>query len=128
MSMANLREIVRKALSDSYIYHGTGKGQAQNIQRTGYMKPNNTGEISPSVSFTNDLRYAEYYAKAKGGNRMCILRTKLNDKFILSPRIAKNKGDEYVTFEPVPVSELEVMTPIGWKPLSDWNVIFDEPL
>ena len=29
---------------DIYIYHGTGKGQAMNIQNDGYMKPNRTGE------------------------------------------------------------------------------------
>lgn len=113
-----------------YIYHGTGKGQALNIQRDGYMKPNKTGEEHPSISFTVDLDYAKYYAKSKGGNdKMCILRTRLTDDFHLSPRIVNNKGDEYVTFKNVPSIDLEVMTTDGnWQPLDNWNVIFDEPL
>ena len=119
-----------KVNSDGYIYHGTGKGQALNIQRDGYMKPNKTGEEQPSISFTNDLDYAKYYAKSKGGvSKMCILRTKLTDDYQLSSRIMNNKGDEYITFKNVPSSELEVMTMSGgWQPLNTWNVIFDEPL
>lgn len=111
-----------------YIYHGTGKGQALNIQRDGYMKLNKTGEEKPSISFTKDLDYAKYYAKAKGGSsKMAILRTKLNNDFFLSPRILKNKGDEYITFKNVPSSDLEIMTSDGlWIPLNDWDVIFDE--
>jgi len=58
---------------------------------------------------------------------MCILRTALDPSFKLSPRIRNNKGDEYITFNKVPVSKLEVLTPTGnWNPLSSWNVIFDE--
>jgi hypothetical protein len=115
---------------EDYIYHGTGKGQALNIQRDGYMKLNKTGEEKPSISFTKDLDYANYYAKAKGGNnKMAVLRTKLNNDFHLSPRISKNKGEEYITFKKIPSSELEIKTMDGsWKPLSNWNVIFDEPL
>ena len=109
-----------------YIYHGTGKDQARSIQRDGFMKTNRTGEQEPSISFTNDLNYAKYYARTKGG---CILRTKINDDFKLSPRIKNNKGDEYITFKEVPASSLEVLTNNGeWKPLDNWNVIFDEPL
>jgi hypothetical protein len=116
--------------NDGYIYHGTGKGQAMNIQNDGYMKPNRTGEEQPSISFTNDLDYAKYYAKSKAGiSKMCILRTKLTDDYQLSPRIVNNKGDEYITFKNVPSSDLEVMTMGGgWQPLDSWNVIFDEPL
>lgn len=116
--------------NDDYIYHGTGKGQALNIQRDGFMKPNKTGEEQPSISFTNDLDYAKYYAKSKGGSsKMSILRTKLDDTFQLSPRIRNNKGDEYITFDILPSSKLEVMTfDGGWQPLDTWNVIFDEPL
>ena len=114
----------------TYIYHGTGKGQALNIQRDGYMKPNNTGEEQPSISFTNNLDYAKYYAKSKGGiSKMCIFRTKLTDDYKLSPRIVNNKGDEYITFKNVPSLNLEVMAfKGGWQPLDNWNVIFDEPL
>lgn len=113
-----------------YIYHGTGKGQARNIQRDGYMKTNRTGEEESSISFTDDLNYAKYYAKSKGGeSKMCILRTKLDNDFKLSPRIKNNKGDEYITFKEVPSSSLEVLTNNGeWKPLDSWDVIFDEPL
>ena len=120
----------KKVKNDGYIYHGTGKGQALNIQRDGYMKPNKTGEIEPSISFTNDIEYAKYYAKSKGGiSKMCILRTKMNDNFQLSPRIKNNKGDEYITFENIPSSKLEIMTNYSnWYPLDNWNVIFDEPL
>jgi hypothetical protein len=114
---------------EDYIYHGTGKGQALNIQRDGYMKLNKTGEEKPSISFTKDLDYANYYAKAKGGNnKMAVLRTRLNNDFHLSPRISKNKGEEYITFKKIPSSELEIKTMDGsWKPLNNWNVIFDEP-
>jgi hypothetical protein len=116
--------------SSVYIYHGTGKGQAMNIQNDGYMKPNITGEEKPSISFTKHLDYAKYHAKAKGGiSKMCILRTKLTDDYQLSPKILNNRGYEYITFKNVPLSELEVMTMGGdWQPLDSWNVIFDEPL
>ena len=47
----------------------------------------------------------------------------------LSPRIANNKGDEYITFKNAPSSDLEVMTMGGgWQPLDSCNVVFDEPL
>lgn len=60
---------------------------------------------------------------------MCILRTKLKDKFKLSPRIKNNKGDEFITFENIPSSDLEIMSSDStWHPLDNWNVIFDEPL
>lgn len=122
-----LNELVK---NDGYVYHGTGKGQALNIQRDGFMKPNNTGEEQSSISFTNDLDYAKYYAKAKGGSdKMIILRTKLDDRFQLSPRIRNNSGDEYIVFDKISSSNLEVMTlKDGWQPLDTWNVIFDEPL
>lgn len=113
-----------------YIYHGTGKGQALNIQRDGFMKPNNNGEEQPSISFTNDLNYAKYYANAKGGtSKMSILRTKLTGDFQLSQRIVNNKGDEYITYKHVPSYVLDVMTNENtWQPLDNWNVIFNEPL
>lgn len=134
--MNELKKVIKEAINkefnktDGYIYHGTGKGQALNIQKDGYMKPNENGEGQPSISFTNDLVYAEYYAKAKAGlSKMCILRTQLNDSFELSPRIVKNKGDEYITFDSLPASKIEVRTPDGnWQPLDKWNVIFNEPL
>lgn len=123
----NINEVVNKS---TYIYHGTGKGQALNIQRCGFMKPNNVGEEQPSISFTNDLNYAYYYAKAKGGvSKMCVLRTKLTDDFQLSSRIVNNKGDEYVTYQPIPSSALEILTTDNiWKQLNGWDVIFNEPL
>jgi hypothetical protein len=130
-----LKEFIDKTITEfvndeNYIYHGTGKGQALNIQRDGFMKTNNTGEEYPSISFTNDLDYAKYYAISKGGSsKMTILRTKLNDDFIISPRIINNKGIEYVTFKNVLSSDLEVLSKNGnWYPLDGWNVIFDEPL
>ena len=122
--------LMEEVINNEYIYHGTGKGQALNIQRDGYMRPNKTGEEFPSISFTNDLNYAKYYARIKGGNeKMCVLRTKLTDDFKISMRIVNNKGDEYITFKKIPASDLEVMTNNGdWKPLNSWDVIFDEPL
>jgi hypothetical protein len=112
-----------------FIYHGTGKGQALNIQKNGFMKPSNTGEEHPSISFSGNLDYAKYYAKAKGGHNMVILRTKMNDSFKLSPRIIDNKGFEYVTFNKIPSYKLEILTHDGsWQPLNKWDVIFDEPL
>lgn len=115
---------------DIYIYHGTGKGQALNIQRDGFMRPNNNGEHLPSISFTMHLDYAKHYAMVKGGNnKTCILRTLLTDDFELSDRISKNKDYEYVTYKKVNSTQLEVMTANnGWQPLDKWNVIFDEPL
>lgn len=115
-------------MGGKYIYHGTGKGQALNIQRDGYMKLNKTGEEKPSISFTKDLDYANYYAKAKGGNKAVILRTKLTKDFILSPRITNNKGDEFITFKPVVSNNLEILSKDNnWQPLSKWDIIFDEP-
>lgn len=115
---------------DIYIYHGTGKGQAMNIQKDGYMKTNKTGEEQQSISFSKYLDYAKCYARLKCGvSKMCILRTKLTDDYQISPRIRNNKGYEYITFKNVQLSDLEVMTmSAGWQPLDSWNVIFDEPL
>jgi len=114
---------------DGFIYHGTGKGQALNIQKDGFMKPNRTGEEHPSISFTKSFNYSKYYATVKGGsNKMVILRTKLTNDFILSPKILNNKGDEYVTFKKVSTNDLEILCPDNkWRPLNEWDVIFDEP-
>lgn len=129
-----MKQLIRKLLSEItnnneqiYIYHGTSKGAANNIKKDGYIKTNNVGEIKPSTSFTNDIDYAKYYAMSKGGkDRMVILRTILTDDFELSNRIKNNKGDEYITFENVPVNKLEIKTKYGWIPLIKWDVIFDE--
>jgi len=131
-----MKEVIKKflregLLNDSeYIYHGTGKGQALNIQKDGYMKPNKTGEEYPSISFTNSLDYAKYYAKSKGGlDKMVILRTRLNENFKISSRIRNNKGDEYVTFDPILSKDLQILTPNNnWENLINWNVIFNEPI
>lgn len=125
-----INEEIQNLTDSVYIYHGTGKGQALNIQRDGFMKPNKTGEEQPSISFTNDLNYAKYYASAKGGaSNKVLLRTKLDDTFKLSTKIRNNKGDEYITFNNVPSSDLEILTGNnGWQLLNNWNVIFDEPL
>ena len=121
---------VRNLNDNKFIYHGTGKGQALNIQKNGYMKLYNTGEEQPSISFTSSLDYAKYYASAKGGSdKMVILRTVLTDEFKISDKIRNNKGAEYVTFKIFPSSKLEILTANnGWKPLDNWNVVFDEPL
>ncbi len=130
LEKSKIKYLNEKITSDGYIYHGTGKGQALSIQRDGYMKPNNTGEDKASISFTNDLDYAKYYAKSKGGSsKMVILRTKLDNSFKLSPRIAKNKGDEYVTFDKLSADKIEIMSNDGrYHPLNKLDVIFDEPL
>jgi hypothetical protein len=113
---------------DNYIYHGTGRGQSLHIQNDGYMKTNNTGDEKPSISFTNDINYAKYYAKYKGGeSKMVILRTKLNDKFKISDKVKNGKVKEYVTFDNLLSNELEILMPSGWHNLNNWNVIFDEP-
>ncbi len=112
-----------------YIYHGTSKGATLRIQSEGVMRPNATGEVEPSISFTSDLHYAEYYANVKGGrDKNVVLRTRLTDDFILSPRIRNNKGDEYVAFKPISLTDLEIRYKGDWKPLAEWNVIFNEPL
>lgn len=123
-------EIFKETLNEGYVFHGTGKGQALNIQKDGFMKPNRTGEDAPSVSFSDNLEYAKYYARMKGGSsKMCILRTRLTKDFKLSARIKNNKGVEYITFRKIPSSDLEVLTnKEDWKPLDEWDVIFDEPL
>jgi len=123
-------ESVKRALSDEFIYHGTSKGAALNIQRDGLLKPNNTGEEQPSISFTKHFDYAKHYAISKGGkDKMVILRTPLTNDFKLSPRISDNADYEYITFGPVPTSKLEVLSKKGeWMPLQNWNVVFDEPL
>lgn len=112
-----------------YVFHGTGKGQALNIQKDGYIRPNNVGEDKPSISFTKKKKYAEYYANAKAGkSKSVLLRTVLNDKFFLSDRIRDNDGYEYITFEKIPSSELEIETVFGWQPLNNWDIISNEPL
>jgi len=115
--------------TEGFIYHGTGKGQALNIQKDGVMKPNRTGEEHPSISFTQSFNYAKYYATVKAGpDKMVILRTRLTNDFKLSPRIANNKGDEYVTFKKIPTSDIEILCPDKkWRPLNEWDVVFDEP-
>jgi len=111
------------------IYHGTGKGQALRIQKNGYMKPANTGEEKMSVSFTDDINYARYYAEVKGGLDMAILKTKLSDKFKLSARIRNNQGVEYITFDHVSADDLDILADDGkWHPLTKWNVLYNEPL
>lgn len=129
MVCSYIRFLNENNISNNFIYHGTSKGAALRIQKDGMLIPYNTGEQELSVSFTNDIYYAEYYAKAKGGSdKMVILRTKLTDMYHLSPRIKNNNGDEYITFNPVPSSELEILTHKNeWFLLNKWDIIFDEP-
>jgi len=125
-----IKKLLREGLNGDYVYHGTGKGQALNIQKAGSMTLNNTGEASPSISFTGIFNYAKYYANAKGGSsKMVILRTKLDNRFKLSDKIRDNKKYEYVALEPILSNTLEILTQnMEWQPLNNWNVIFDEPL
>lgn len=124
-----LEYINEKSFFDKHLYHGTNKGAALRIQKDGHMKPNMTGEVKPSISFTDDINYANYYANAKGGgDKSIILRTKLSNKFQLSPRIRNNSGDEYIAFKPISSNDLEILIPSGeWKPLNNWDVVFNEP-
>lgn len=41
--ITSIEEFLNENKKDGYIYHGTGKGQALNIQRDGYMRTNKTG-------------------------------------------------------------------------------------
>jgi GNAT superfamily N-acetyltransferase len=110
--------------NSNYIYHGTSVGATLHIQRDGYIKPNNVGEKYPSISFTSKLDYAKYYAKAKGGNtNSIILRTKLTDKFKLSNRIRNNKGFEYITYDKIPIDQVEILHDDNWYKLKDWDLI-----
>ena len=125
-----IKKLLREGLNSGYIYHGTGKGQALNIQRAGAMTLNNTGEDTASISFTGVFNYAKYYASAKAGvSKMAILRTKLDHRFKLSTKIRDNKKHEYVALQPILSNTLEILTPnMKWEPLNSWNVIFNEPL
>lgn len=132
--MNNLKSFIHRFIKEElssikYIYHGTSKGATLRIQKDGFMKPNSTGEEHPSISFTEKINYAQYYANVKGGsNNSVILRTPLTNKFRPSNRIQNNHGYEYVTFDSLSVEQLEIYTQNGWKPLKKWNVIFNEPL
>jgi len=112
----------------SYIYHGTGIGQALRIQRDKKMKLNPTGEAQPSISFSANFEYCYKFSKLKHGSKQVILRTKLTDDFTLSPRIKNNKGDEYVTFKEVPSNLLEILVPTGWESLDNWDIITNKPI
>ena len=120
--------IYRIADSGEYIYHGTSKGAVLGIKRNGYMVPKNTGEVQPSISFTKNFDYARYYASAKGGSdKAVILRTQLDNSFSISERISDNKGYEYITFEPLSISKLEILLADGsWQPLENWDVVLNE--
>lgn len=117
-----LIELLLEEVDKSYIYHGTGKGQAIRIQSDGYIKPSSNGEEKPAVSFTADINYAKYFAKIKS-NQPVILRTKLSKSFKLSDRIRNNRGDEYVSFAPTKISDLEILHNNNWYPLEQWDLI-----
>ena len=86
-----------ESFTEDFIYHGSGKGQVLNIQKDGLMNPSKTGEKAPSISFSDSINYAKYYAKMKGGlNNGVILRTKFDNNFELSKRFKNNKGFEYI--------------------------------
>lgn len=107
-----------------YLYHGTGIGQVLRIQESGFLMPNATGEQSPSISFSAHFDFVKKYAAIKHGHKAVILRTLHDNSFQLSSRIANNDGYEYITFEPIPVDELEILYNNNWEALKHWN-LFD---
>lgn len=116
----NLNNIILEELNNltqKYIYHGTGKGQLIRIMRDGYLKPNNVGEKMPSISFSGKIDYAKYYANMKGGSNPVLLRTKLDNRFKISDRIKDNKDFEYITFDKIPVSDIEILSNGKWVKL-----------
>jgi hypothetical protein len=123
--ITNTPNIVKEKIEASDIlYHGTSKGATVSIQRNGYLMPHAVGEDKPSISFTGKLDYAKYYAKAKGGTNGVILRTMNDSNFKLTDRIKNNKNDEFITFEKIPISKLEILTPTNtWVPLHKWDLI-----
>lgn len=121
--MIRMKKLLKEITDDSnYIYHGTSVGAALSIQREGFLKTNSVGEDKKSISFSGDVNWAMYYAKAKGGSsKQVLLRTKNSDKFELSKRILKNKNAEFITFENIPIKELDVKTKNGWIGMEDWD-------
>ena len=88
------------------------------------MKLNAANNNNQLISFTSNPNVADYYATMKGGNgRKVILRTRLTNDFKLSPKYENNNGYEWITNKEIPIDRLEIKTPIGWVPLSKWDLI-----
>lgn len=110
--------------NDDFIFHGTNTGAAYHIQKYGGMKLNAARNNEPYISFTSDLKVAQYYAQMKGGTENgIILRIKRTPDFSLSPKFKKNKGHEWITTREIPLKELEIETPNGWVSLENWDII-----
>jgi len=107
-----------------FIFHGTNNAAAYHIQRYGGMKLNAANNNEPYISFTSDMKVAQYYATMKGGSSNgVVLRIKRTPDFFLSPKYKKNKGHEWVTTREIPLQELEIKTSNGWVPLENWDII-----
>lgn len=106
-----------------YIYHGTNIDAAISIQNDGYIKPfTNDSNDKPVVSFTNDFDNAIHYANLKG-RKMVILRTStINKYFNLSSELKYQYGDEFISYNPIPINEIEILiNSEKWIPLKDWK-------
>jgi len=127
---ANAQPISHDSTQNTYIYHGTGTIQALNIQRVGYLEACIIGKVKPVILFTTELWYARHLAVAKVGfKRYAVLRTKLANTFSLLVKGRNNNGDEYITYNNVPLCSLEIQADDGnWYLLDKWNVLKEEPL
>jgi hypothetical protein len=125
----NLLNIINEEIQDfiaddNYVYHGTNDGAGYHIQRSGKMKINAANNGEPFISFTSKPDTAKYYADMKGGTgRGIVLRTKLTQDFLQSPKYKKNDGYEWVTTREIPVEDLDVNTKYGWIPLNNWDFV-----
>lgn len=113
-----------------FLYHGTYDGAGHSIQREGKLKSNTASADQKLISFSAKLKVAEYYTTMKGGkDRGIILRTPMNDEFVLSPKFNKNDGYEYTSEKDIPIERLEILGyDKNWYPLINWDFIDKKPL
>lgn len=109
----------------SYLYHGTSVGAGIRIQRDGIKPMKDYGEGEMTSSFTEDLDWAHYYMKMKGGShRGIMLRVPFKDDvFRLTDRIRDNKGDEWVTNKIISPEEIEIKVGDRWIPIIKYDFI-----
>lgn len=111
--------------SEDYVYHGTSKGVAYTIQKSGSMKPGQaSGSPKAPLFFSNQEQYASTYASRKDSSGGILFRIKKTPDMKIANNISNEKGYiEYYTFREIPVLEIEVKTKNDWIALSEFNLL-----
>jgi len=103
-----------------YVYHGTSRGALSRIINEGLKVGVN--REGAGINFTNNETYAKSYADRKGGSNPVMLRSVKKESYKIDNSVVNKKNNQdYITFENVPLSDLEIKVGKDWTALSNYD-------